>query len=505
MLAVLAAWFAAAAAHADEVVVAPTTLAAANDAARPGDVLTLRRGTYTTPIRPARSGEPGRPVVYRAAAGETPRFTGLDCAIDLRQRSHVTVEGVTVEAVGRFLWADESAGLAIVRCRFAGSSAFESCRLKRCGDGLRFIGNEFRDGTDLLSIQGGAGHLVEGNTFRTASHTCLVLMGVQRSAVRRNTFANPIQKLMEVFTTRRKDWPGEPRISSRLVIEENRFDLAAGADGNAGIQYAGNASVIRRNVFRHCGMAVDFTTYRSDPDEAWHCRGNRFVHNTVVDCGATEESHAAIRLAPAVADFGDQVIANNVIWRSARRPAEDSRAPASILVAFTWDAVPGHAWLHGNLIRDRSEGQPAIFWLDAKGRKMFTLREFERAFPDAASGNLDADPALLDPEAPEPRPGPGSPCIDAGRPLTRTRSAGRGTAVEVEDPLFFDDGAGQRPGDAIRVGGEPARVVVVDLEGRRLVLDHALVWPAGAPIAYEYEGAAPDLGAFERPAASGGR
>ncbi len=480
---------------ADERTAGPAELAAANEAARPGDVVLLRGGTYATPIRPARSGEPSRPIAYRAAPGETPLFTGMDIAVDLRGRSHVSIEGIAVEKVGRFLWAEESAGLSIERCRFEGSTAWESCRLKRMGDGIRVTGCAFRDGTDLLSVQGGDLHVIEGNTFGRASHTGLVLMGVRRSIVRGNTFANPDQKLMEVFTTRRKDWPGEPRTSSRLVIEGNRFDLAAGREGDAGIQYAGNDSVIRRNVFRLCGIGVDFTGYKSDPDEAWHCRGNRFVHNTLVDCGGPGEEHAAVRLSPAVPDFGDQVLANNILWRS-RRP-NGGRAPASTLVAFTWDAVPSHARLLGNLLRNWREGEPVLFWLDAKGKKAFSLREFEAAFPDAARGNLDADPFLEDPDAGDFRPCEGSPCVDAGVPLTRALEAGSGRALEVEDARHFADG------DAIRVGEMRARVVSVDPAARRLVLDRDHAWVAGAPVGYDYEGAGPDIGAIERPAEAG--
>ncbi|MCI0342443.1 MAG: right-handed parallel beta-helix repeat-containing protein [Planctomycetales bacterium] len=482
----------AAVARADERSVGPAELAAANDAARPGDVLLLRGGSYAIPIRPALSGETGRPIVYRAAPGETPLFTGLDLAVDLRGRSHVTIEGIAVEKVGRFLWAEDSAGLSILRCRFGGSTAWESCRLKRCGDGLQFVGNTFRDGTDLLSIQGGAGHLVADNAFHTASHTCLVLMGVQRSVIRGNRLSNPVQKLMEVFATRRKDWPGATRLSTRLVIEGNAFDLAAGKDGNAGIQFAGDECLIRRNVFRRCGMGVDFTTYKSDPEEAWSCRRNRFVHNTLVDCGGAEESHAAVRLAPAMPDFEDQVIANNLIWRSARRPAAGSRAPPSVLVAFTWDAIPSHARLLGNLINDRASGDPVLFWLDAKGKKTLSLREFESAFQNSARGNLEGDPLLEDSDAGDFRLWTGSPCVDAGLPLTRTRSAGSGRGLEVEDALPFAEG------DPVRIGGARARVLTVDPAARRLALDRDLSWPAGAPVGYDYEGAGPDVGAFER-------
>lgn len=91
----------------------------------------------------------------------------------------------------------------------------------------------------------------------------------------------------------------------------------------------------------------------------------------------------------------------------------------------------------------------------------------------------------------------GSPCIDAGAPLTQTRSAGRGAVVEVEDALFFSDGCGLVEPDVIRVGGQRARVVKVDFAGNRLETDRELSWDAGQPVTLDYAGKAPDMGAFE--------
>lgn len=50
-----------------------------NRAARevlPGDTVFVRRGTYAAPVVLTRSGEPGRPVVFRNFPGETPVFNG---------------------------------------------------------------------------------------------------------------------------------------------------------------------------------------------------------------------------------------------------------------------------------------------------------------------------------------------------------------------------------------------------------------------------------------------
>ena len=472
--------------------VTPTSLAAANESARPGDVLVLQGGTYRTPIRPARSGQDGKPIVYRADAGGRPVFTGLEVAIDLRQRSHVTLEGIAVEKVDRFLWADESSHLTFSKCTFDTATAWESCRLKRMGDFLRVTDCVFRNGSDLLSIQGGSHHLVENCTFDTASHTCLVLMGVERSVVRGNTFRNPDQKLMEIFTTREHDWKGEPRLSQFLVIEGNRFDLAAGKDGHSGIQYAGNRSILRRNVFRACGTGIEFTAYKSDPPEAHHNVSNRFYNNTVVACGGDGKHDTGVTLAPAMPDFSDQVFVNNII---AGNRGGDGRP--TVQVALGWDAVPAHAIFLANDIVAGKPGEEVFWWGDAKGKKTFTLKEFEAAWPKNAARNIEAAPRFVDAEKCDFRLAAGCACIDAGMPLSVATDAGEGKVIRVDDALFFSDGNSVADGDAIRVGAELVHIVAVDAEARRLTVDRAISWKAGALVTLDFAGKAPDIGAYE--------
>ncbi len=54
------------------------TLSRAAATVGPGDVCILHGGVYRETLMPARSGEPGRPIVFRAADGETPLISGAD-------------------------------------------------------------------------------------------------------------------------------------------------------------------------------------------------------------------------------------------------------------------------------------------------------------------------------------------------------------------------------------------------------------------------------------------
>ncbi|MCJ7749669.1 MAG: right-handed parallel beta-helix repeat-containing protein, partial [Armatimonadetes bacterium] len=273
----------------------PWTLERANASVEPGDTVVLLDGVYRgTSIAPARSGEAGSPITYRAAnprkaiLTDSPAMPGLfpdddaegPAAIFLLRRSHVVIDGLGVkDPGGRFLYAGGASSITVQNCHFENTeyhpSAWESCRFKGVGDHITFRNNVVKKGNDSVAVTGGSFHLIEGNTFEGASHTCLVLMGVQRSVVRGNTFTNPIQKLMEVFTARRRDVGEEIRKSEYLLIEDNVFGPAPTTapggkgknSGSAGIQYAGNDSILRRNIFVKCGMGMNFTWYECGTDE----------------------------------------------------------------------------------------------------------------------------------------------------------------------------------------------------------------------------------------------
>jgi parallel beta-helix repeat protein len=93
-----------------------------------------------------------------------------------------------------------------------------------------------------------------------------------------------------------------------------------------------------------------------------------------------------------------------------------------------------------------------------------------------------------------------SPCVDAGDFLTRTTAAGRGITVPVADARYFSDGMGLVFGDRVQVGANEVAVVVgVDTVSGTINVDRLLTWNAGDGVSYPYEGAAPDIGAYEVP------
>ena len=206
---------------------------------------------------------------------------------------------MAVKNARRFILAEGQAThhITVKNCRFENSSqkSWESSRFRDVGDAIRVSGCHFNGGNDLLAITGGQGHLVENNIFDDASHTGLVLVMVQRSVVRNNRFTNHQAKMMEVFNTR--DTKEPHRLSEYNLIEGNFFDTAAGS----GIQYAGSRSILRRNVFRRCRIAIEWTNYLGSArnPEAWYGEGNRFYNNVLFECGPATPAVLAERgIAP---------------------------------------------------------------------------------------------------------------------------------------------------------------------------------------------------------------
>ena len=496
----------------------PWTLERANASVEPGDTVVLLDGVYRgTPIAPARSGEAGSPITYRAAnprkaiLTDSPAIPGPrpdddsegPVAIFLLYRSHIAIDGLAVkEPGGRFLYAGGASSITVQNCHFENTEyprAWESCRFKWVGDHITFRNNVVKKGNDSVAITGGNFHLIEGNTFEGASHTCLVLRGVQRSVVRGNTFSNPIQKLMEVFTARRRDVGEEIRKSEYLLIEDNFFGPAPttapggkGKDsGSAAIQYAGNNTILRRNVYFKCGMGMDFTRYGDGP-AARYCSHNRFYNNTVYDCGWP----ARYGSGPGVwiSDVEDTVLVNNVLYRNHAHP--DAHFPATtpydVQLAF---ADPDGFRLLRNVLMGREKGAVTVW--DKRQKTGFTLSVFEEQFPATARGNLETEPEFVQAEKGDFRLAASSPCIDAGMPLTAARSSGAGTVSEVEDALYFTDGHGIVDPDVVRVGKERAKVLKVDCQANSITLDRSISWKQGDPVTLDYAGEAPDIGAVE--------
>ena len=102
-------------------------LASAQKAAKPGDLFLLHAGIYRGTFNVTRSGEPGRPIIWRAAGdGEVV----LDVPLEVTERPgsniaargvhDVWFEGLTIRGAAYGITANEAARLVVRRCRITG-------------------------------------------------------------------------------------------------------------------------------------------------------------------------------------------------------------------------------------------------------------------------------------------------------------------------------------------------------------------------------------------------
>ncbi len=504
----------------------PCSLSAANANAQAGDNVILLSGNYATVIAPAHDGREGASITFKAADPGGAAFDGGPLqdqeAIQLSGRAYIVIDGFTVKHVRRFIMAEGPAthDISIDHCRFEQfvGKSFESCRFRNVGDSIRVTHCYMTGGNDLLAITGGNHHLVEDNFFGEATHADLVLVMVQQMVVRGNRFTNHQWKMMEVFNTRQT--PEPHRLSEYNLIENNLFDTTV----DSGIQYAGSRMIVRRNLFNRCRFGMSWANYRGSAKtpEAWYDQSNRFYNNVLYACGpspanlkalaesgikpAEEDKGAGVAMEFATnmeppAHFGDQVCVNNIFCGNVG--AKSPMAP-TVQISFTWDASPRFGNFFHNDIFSGTAGAPVFFWLDAGYEKPpvernLSLKNFETIFPTLAAENIEADPQFVDAEKGDFHLKPASPCIDAGRPLTRVTAISDGLIVKVADALFFTSGYGIRgvAGDFVRIGRERVKVVAVDYGHNELTLDRAIQCKVGDAVSLDYLGSAPDLGAFE--------
>lgn len=93
-------------------------LDAAQKAARPGDVFLVRKGTYAAPFAITKSGQAGKPIIYRAAGDGEAIIDGQGSSrgVTMRGVSHVWLEGLTIRGVQTGISTVDSSHLVIRGC-----------------------------------------------------------------------------------------------------------------------------------------------------------------------------------------------------------------------------------------------------------------------------------------------------------------------------------------------------------------------------------------------------
>ena len=478
------------------------TIGAAAAATVPGSLVHIRQGSYAEQLTPPNSGTAAAPITFRNYGTEPVTITGTTQGLLFQNRAYIVLDGLRISNVSSWGQAYDSNHITLQNMTFERATSGGTAggfKFVRSHDN-RVLNSRFEDGNDNLMIIHSDRNLVQGNVLRLARHNTWGILCGNYNIIRGNDFDNPTQKLGQIT-----DCEGAPSDAAysmndtkRNLVEGNVFRRTGQAAPNApfaGIQYAAQDGIIRRNRFAgNTGPSIQLTWYA---DEARYTTANRVYHN-VMYAG----QHAGIDLDPSGGiEFSDNIIKNNILYKTVmtQYASELEGKPVQVLAPRTTGYVFDTNDILGTAVDQLYTIANAS--RNSVSSPQRTLLQWEVAYPSLFRGNLQLNPLFTNETAGDFTLAAGSPMIDRGAFLARTTAAGSGTSLPVDDVLYFFDGFGveAETGDVVQLAGQTvtARVVRIDYANKVLVLDRALTWTNAQGVAHAYAGAAPDIGAYE--------
>ena len=466
------------------------SIARANAGARPGDTLVFQPGVYEGTITPEHVGEPDAPICCRSEVRHGAVLVGGGenrLAVDLQEKHNIRIEDFRIApGDGRWLRADGCHRLLVQGCYMEKSGHSTPLVLTGC-EHVRLIDNVFRKdrvGGNMCQVVECTYVVIEGNAFARVGHCPLQISMTNNFVVRSNCFHNPWGRNYEFWAS------GRALVEGNIVTEAR--DSAHSADSRAKNLLID--SIIRFNrVFRNRHTPLNSSSYvpvNYQVRDPFRFVNSRVYHNTIADNLGYGWELTGVNVS-------SNVFVNNIFYRN-------DRCGGNVQIV-RGAGIAGDNLFLNNVFRGTEAGQRVVrhgdrFWTVDEANENAVVRGHWREFED----NIDVDPGFADSENQDFRLHANSPCIDAGRALTRTRLGGRGRELPVDDGRYFYDGFGisGETGDrvAIGTGDRIARIEKVLLnyyQPDMLVLDREMEWEAGDPVSLPWSGGAPDIGAYE--------
>ena len=461
----------------------------ANTNASAGDTVYLRGGTYAgQEIRPSNSGasESNR-IVFTNYNQENVLIRDSSYGIYIYKKSYITVNGINFYSMRRFFRIYAGHHNTISYCRF-------DTRSPQSGDWVgALIADDFNDNTpasenstynwvhhctfyrwaygayaehrggilDIGSweqdpVDESDYNLIEDNTFAYGGHHTLGVYSMY-NVIRNNYFHNETNPANWAFEGYR-DSITEGPVGGYCLYEGNRF----GFSGASGLALRTPYNLLRFNLFYYTGSGgLQVVSSAAGQDHADYNRlyRNSFYHN------GHQETDSGFQGGMYFANWSGQSPEGNVVKSNAFYDNKNG--------SVTYEGQVDPQVIENNW--DQNAVDPGFVNLSASDPNNPTL-------PDL---HLRAN----------------SPSIDAGAfPTKITSAAGSGTQFQVGDARYFMDGWGipHVQGDEIQLAnGQRARITNVNYETNMVTVDKVLTWTLNQGISLAYEGAAPDLGAYE--------
>ncbi len=490
-----------------------------------GDTVLIRNGTYKQTLRAWNSGVTSCPITFKRYGeedvlitdtpgmselpeGEDSDVEGSDFCIYVYDKTNIEINGIRCEGVSRWARIINSRDITIQNSTFRGATcpgAQGSINILNSSF-CTIRGNTLDDANDNIYMAHSDNSLIEGNTITKGRHVLWAIKCGNRNVVRGNYFNNPIQKIGEIYDCE-NDPPYVYDATKYNLVESNTFAYTppVGANGPYnGIQFAGQKTIIRKNVFyENTGGGLALALY---DDEARYTTDNRIYNNVFY------KNHFG---GISISDSSDNslngnVLKNNILYQNDFMDYDYrfhswgalSGMPVQVLTKRTSGYV-----MQGNVLFNSEAGEDYLisgtYYDDdyTAAPQHHQLEWWEVNYPLLWSDNIEAEPAFKDVEGRDFHLADQSPVIDRGNFLTKSTGSGEGTKLYVEDPLYFYPGNGieGEEGDEIQLEGQndTAGIVAINYSSGELTLDKALTWSAGQEVALPFHGAAPDPGAFE--------
>lgn len=461
----------------------------ANTNAVGGDKIYLRGGSYANQeIRPGNSGtSDSKRIIYKGYNQENVTIRDSAYGIFIYKKSYITVDGINFYNLRRFMRVYAGHYITISNCHF-------DTRSPQSGDWVgALIADDYNDSTpasenstynwvhhctfyrwaygDYAEHRGGLldigswtedpidesyYNLIEDNIFAYGGHHTLGVYS-KYNVIRNNYFhneTNPAEWAFEGY----RDSITEGPVGGYNLYEGNRFGYA----GGSGLALRTPYNLLRYNLFYQTGSGgLQVVSSAAGQD---HADNNRIYRNSFYHNGHQET------------DPGFQGGIYFANW--------SSQSPDGNIVK-------------GNLFYDNKNG--AVTYEGQVDPQVVEDNWDQNSVDPRFVNQTASDPN--NPNLPDLRLQADSPCIDTGTYPTRiTSAAGSGTQFQVGDARYFIDGWGipHVQGDEIQLAdGQRARITKINYETNLITVDRLLTWTRNQGISLAYEGAAPDLGAYE--------
>jgi hypothetical protein len=464
-------------------------LSTANSNAVAGDTINLRGGTYSNQIiQPGNSGtSDDNRIIFAGYNQENVTIRDSAYGIYIYKKSYITVNGINFYNLRRFfrIYAGHYNTISY--------SNFDT-RSPQSGDWVgALIADDYNDGTpasenstynwvhhctfyrwaygSYAEYRGGLldigsweespvdesyYNLVEDNMFAYGGHHTLGVYS-KYNVIRNNYFHNETNPANWAFAGYR-DSITEGPVGGYNLYEGNRF----GYSGASGLALRTPYNLLRFNLFYYAdsgGLQVVSSAAGQD-----HADYNRIYRNTFYHNGH-QETDPGFQGGIYFANWSGQSPVGNIV--------------------------------KGNIFYDNMNG--AVTY-EGQVDSQVVEDNWDQNSVDPRFVDLSAnDPN--NPDLPDLRLQADSPCIDTGSfPTKITSAAGSGVQFQVGDARYFIDGWGipHVQGDEIQLAdGQKARITHIDYETNLITVDRILAWSLNQGISLVYEGAAPDLGAYE--------